>query len=230
METSVKSKNIFILLFTYLLGFFSCFIVLNTEKESILLLLNSINKEKVVTGIVTLEPEYEEEVLPVTIIASDDICPIRVDINGAVNKPGVYCFDNDSAVVDAVKKAGGFTNLAAFKYLAMRVNLANLMQDNTKIYIPYEQDQYCEVVNFTLPKEITNITEPVLPSDDPNDSPVCVNINGSDSNLLQTLNGVGPSTAQKIIDGRPYTKLEDLLNISGIGQATYDKFKDDICL
>jgi competence protein ComEA len=47
---------------------------------------------------------------------------------------------------------------------------------------------------------------------------------------LETLNGVGPSTAQKIIDGRPYTKIEDLLNVSGIGEATLNKFKDSICL
>jgi DNA uptake protein ComE-like DNA-binding protein len=45
-----------------------------------------------------------------------------------------------------------------------------------------------------------------------------------------TLNGVGESTAEKIIMGRPYAQIEDLLNVSGIGEATLAKFEDMICI
>ena len=57
-----------------------------------------------------------------------------------------------------------------------------------------------------------------------------ISINNASQAELESLSGVGPSTAQKIINGRPYGKLEDLMNVSGIGQVTYDKLKDGICL
>ena len=62
------------------------------------------------------------------------------------------------------------------------------------------------------------------------DSTECTNINSASMEELDALTGIGPSTAQKIIDGRPYQKIEDLLNVSGIGDATFAKFKDIICV
>jgi competence protein ComEA len=57
-----------------------------------------------------------------------------------------------------------------------------------------------------------------------------VNINTATKEQLITLNGVGEATAKRIIDGRPYSQINDLLNVSGIGEATLAKFKDDICI
>jgi len=107
------------------------------------------------------------------------------------------------------------------------------MKDNSKIYIPFESDYNCTLLAFSLPKEVVDIVIP--PKDDSNTQEDtqeggCISINNATQAELETLNGVGPSTAQKIIAGRPYTKIEDLLNVSGIGQATLDKFKDNICL
>jgi competence ComEA-like helix-hairpin-helix protein len=58
----------------------------------------------------------------------------------------------------------------------------------------------------------------------------CISINHATSEELQTLNGVGPSTATKIIDGRPYFNINDLLNVSGIGPATLEKLEPHVCL
>jgi competence ComEA-like helix-hairpin-helix protein len=58
----------------------------------------------------------------------------------------------------------------------------------------------------------------------------CVNINTASKEELTILNGVGDSTAEKIIQGRPYTQVEDLLNVSGIGEATLAKFEDMACI
>ena len=231
MESSTKAKNIFVLLIFFLLGLASGLILSNVEKESIQYLVESIREKKVIGESITVveqeEPLVEEKI---EIVQEVDICPIRVDISGAVKNPGVYCLEQNSAVVDLVKKAGGLSTGVAAKYLAMRINLASILYDNSKIYIPFEEDSICEVIKFTLPKEVLNITEPKPPKESESEEIACISINSASSEQLQSLTGVGPSTAQKIIDGRPYEKIEDILNVSGIGQATYGKFKDQICL
>ena len=230
MESSVKTKNILILSSFFLLGFLCGFTVASLGKEGISILLEEIKGEKVVDIKILEEEKVEIDQPLVQESVETDLCPIRVDISGAVKKPGVYCLETDSAVVDLVKKASGFVEGFAQKYVSMRVNLATLLTDNSKIYIPFEEDSICQVIDFKLPKEITNITEPKPPVEPGEEENECVSINGASKTQLETLNGVGPSTAQKIIDGRPYEKLEDILNVSGIGQATFDKFKDQICL
>ena len=231
MESSTKAKNIFVLLIFFLLGLASGLILSNIEKESIEYLIEGIREEKVIgESIAVIEediPLLEEEV---EVEQEVDICPIRVDISGAVKNPGVYCLEQNSAIVDLIRKAGGLSIEVAAKYLSMRINLASILYDNSKIYIPFEEDSICELVKFTLPKEVLNITEPKPPQESGGDEVACVSINSASSEQLQSLTGVGPSTAQKIIDGRPYEKIEDILNVSGIGQATYEKFKDQICL
>ena len=231
MESSTKAKNIFVLLIFFLLGLASGLILSNIEKESIEYLIEGIREEKVIgESIAVIEediPLVEEEV---EVEQEVDICPIRVDISGAVKNPGVYCLEQNSAIVDLIRKAGGLSIEVAAKYLAMRINLASILYDNSKIYIPFEEDSICELVKFSLPKEVLNITEPKPPQESGGDEVACVSINSASSEQLQSLTGVGPSTAQKIIDGRPYEKIEDILNVSGIGQATYEKFKDQICL
>lgn len=118
----------------------------------------------------------------------------------------------------------------------MKMNLATVMIDNSKIYIPFETDYDCNLLTFNLPKQVVDIViPPVEQENEPqqeseNEQQGCVSINTATQEELETLNGVGPSTAQKIIEGRPYTVLEDLLNVSGIGEATFNKFKDSICL
>jgi competence protein ComEA len=231
VESKLKIKNILTLILFYTLGFISSIVIINLNREDFAYLLSKFREERVIQSIVDIQIDQEQDK---TICEEekikDKVCPVLVDISGAVKKPGVYCFEEDSVVVDAVKKAEGFTSLAAIKYIAMKVNLATILQDNSKIYIPYEEDLLCEVIQFKLPKEIIDITIPKSPTDDSSKDSDCVSINNATKAELETLNGVGPSTAQKIIDARPFSKLEDILNVSGIGQLTYDKFKEDICI
>lgn len=168
-------------------------------------------------------------------------CKIHVDVSGALKRPGVFCLEEGSMVIDAITKAGGFTNQVAYRFVARKINLSQVLINNQKIYIPYEEETDCKLLSF-LPqaKEVetiinntsnTKLPTSETPADDSQDSSEkCININTATVEQLDTLNGVGPSMAQKIIEGRPYSKIEDLLNISGVGEVTFTKFKDQICI
>lgn len=163
-------------------------------------------------------------------------CSLFVDISGALRTPGVYCFNPGDRVIDAVKKAGGFSINASLEYVARSINLSKVLVNNQKIYIPSKEELLCELKQFTLKEEQVVIQNPegnTSPGGDITNNPVgnnCININTASITELDSLDGVGPSTAQKIIDSRPYNLTIDLLKVSGIGQATYDKFKDNICI
>lgn len=159
-------------------------------------------------------------------------CPIRVDISGAVNVPSVYCFDEGSIIMDAISTSNGLKKGYAKEYLSRKINLSLPLRNNQKIYIPFEYDVDCKLQEFAvIAKDVEdNLNDTETDTDTGNEGTECININTATKEELTTLNGVGDSTAQKIIDGRPYTQITDLLNVSGIGQATLDKFKDKICV
>lgn len=158
-------------------------------------------------------------------------CSINVDISGAVKDPGVYCFKEGSKLVDAVKRASGFAKGVAYRYVAMKINLSSPISNHQKIYIPFEEDVYCEVKSLQYVEEPQSSTQQEEIDNNTSDSTQsCININTATKDQLITLDGIGESTAQKIIDARPFEKVEDILEVSGIGDATYEKFKDDICV
>ncbi|MGI6423384.1 MAG: helix-hairpin-helix domain-containing protein [Candidatus Dojkabacteria bacterium] len=231
MESSVRTKNILTLFAFFTMGFTVGVGLVSVEKENLLVLLHQFRGERTLGVAVEQETEDVEEEKEEVVEPEVDLCAVRVDIAGAVQNPGVYCLEKDSAVVDAVQKAGGFTRQVAKKYVGMRVNLASLLVDNGKVYIPLEQDSICQLLEFKLPKEVEEIVQTKKTEQQTTDTPKeCVNINSGSKSELETLPGVGPSTAQKIIDNRPYKALEDLLNVSGIGEVTYAKLKEKICL
>jgi len=179
---------------------------------------------------------------------------IVVDIEGAVLSPGVFYLDEDSRVNDAVLKAGGLTEDADTRW----VNLAAKLSDGDKVYIPRKNESSGDLQNSSSGQNsaglqsspgVTNSTRPQEPvgiitqnttggsSVDTNASATnnasgLVNINTATSAQLQTLSGVGPVTAQKIIDYREnvgkFLKIEDIMRVSGIGIKTFEGFKDKI--
>lgn len=212
------------------------------------------SKEEV--EIVLQKEEYlEEEQIKDRAVQIDSGCTTFVDVSGALVRPGVYCLDSNSLIIDAVNKAGGFSRDAGLKFIARKINLAQPLINNQKLYFPYEKELICslqplvdesvwieEMMNtpvVELPTvepyediEQTSKTPPASTSSNTtnNDGNQCVNINTATKEQLITLNGVGEATAKRIIDGRPYSQINDLLNVSGIGEATLAKFKDDICI
>ena len=136
---------------------------------------------------------------------------LRVDVTGAVRNPGVVRLPANAIVADALVAAGGPTDEADLD----RLNKAAALRDGVQIHVPRRG----EAVPTALPA--AGAVAPGTPA-----PTTRVNINTASLAELDTLPGVGAVTAQRIIDGRPYSRVEDLLRVRGIGDATLAKLRD----
>lgn len=136
---------------------------------------------------------------------------IKVDIAGAVLKPGVYELNLDSRLQDLLVASGGLSSEADREWGAKNLNLASKLQDGGKVYIPKIGE------NFKPSGSQVEGTNTGL-----------ININTGSAQELDKLPGVGPVTAQKIISNRPYQAIEELLTKKAVGKATFEKIKDQI--
>jgi len=137
---------------------------------------------------------------------------IYIYVSGAVKQPDVYALDSDARAIDALNAAGGFRDSAATEAL----NLASPLEDGMQIHVLTKKEFEAQGSNIsTSGSNQTSAGEAGDMSDG------MVNLNTADSTQLQTLPGIGPVTAEKIVKDReingPYSSLEDLMRISGIG-------------
>jgi len=157
------------------------------------------------------------EDIEVSDVSSDIVTTIFVDVGGAVNISGLFALPAGSRVADAIEAAGGVTENAEIKY----INRACVLADGDKLYIPTVN----EVKDGTAPPSVGQGEVTVSSYSEPTSSLININTAGSDE--LQKLNGVGPAIAQKIIDYRDkrggFKRIEDLMNVSGIGAKTFEK-------
>ncbi|NRD75902.1 helix-hairpin-helix domain-containing protein [Bacillus sp. BRMEA1] len=144
---------------------------------------------------------------------------MMVDVKGQVKKPGVYLANTGERVNDVIARAGGLTDKAD----QGQVNFAEHVKDEMVIYIPAVGEKTAD-----LPNTVTK--EGGTPSGTSSQNQAKVNLNKADETQLQTLPGIGPAKAKMILDYRdksgPFKSIEDLKNISGIGDKTYEKLKD----
>ena len=152
-----------------------------------------------------------------TLAPSPTPAPLRVDVGGAVRSPGVYTVPPGSIVADAIAAAGGPAEDAALD----RINKAVPLRDGVQVYVPHTAD----AAPPAAPDRAVVI--PVVPEAAGGEAKL-VDLNTATPEELDTLPGVGPATAQRIIEGRPYSTIEDLMRVKGIGQATFDKLKERI--
>lgn len=155
---------------------------------------------------------------------------LQVHVTGAVSKPGVYHLSQGSRVIDAVNMAGptGEADLDSLK-------LASLLTDGQTISVPLKPEaiQAGSTPPAGAPVSSTAGTgRNVFTPQTGTKSPGLVNINMADQSQLDSLPGIGPALAQKIIQYRevngPFKSIDDLKNVSGIGDKNYENLKDRI--
>jgi competence protein ComEA len=153
---------------------------------------------------------------------------IYVDVSGAVVKPCVVCLPAGSRVFDAVEAAGGLSELADTR----TINQAAVLTDGEKIYVPTED----EVEAGTVPATANDTAAPGGAGVSSGGGDAVrdgkIDINKASAEDLQQLSGIGPALSQRIIDYRDahgaFKKTEDMKNVSGIGDKTFEKFRDVI--
>lgn len=173
--------------------------------------------------------ENKEETVEENETKKEEIEKIIVHVSGAVNDEGIVELDKNSRVADAIDMAGGVKENAYMK----DINLATKLEDGMKIYIPTKEE---------IEKQETNINSIITNTYDGNNSKntnynnemgkvnTKININTATKEELDTLPGIGESTANKIINYREengkFKSIEEIKEVSGIGDSKYEQIKD----
>ena len=156
---------------------------------------------------------------------------IIIHISGAVKKEGIVELEENSRISDAIEKAEGIKENADLQ----KINLAYKLEDGMKIYIP----EKCEKKDENEISENIKITEKedkyIIQSNNNTENnnkkeTTKVNINTANQSELESLPGIGASTAIKIIEYRKengkFSKIEDIKGVKRIGNAKYEKIKN----
>jgi len=139
---------------------------------------------------------------------------IVVDIEGAVVKPGVYRIPNGSRIDDLLSLAGGLTDEADSVWVGKTLNRAALLLDGGKLFIPTKSE--ASSVEITKKETVAGGVSSVNS---------LISINSASAKELDTLAGVGEVTSQKIISGRPYQTIDELLSRKIVGQSVFEKIR-----
>lgn len=144
---------------------------------------------------------------------------IYVDVGGSVNMPGVVLLPYGSRVFEAISSAGGVKGGGDTSAL----NLAAVLSDGDKIYVPNAADANGNDTGSGGSFFVTGTAQM---------STGKVNLNRATAAQLQTLSGIGPATAAKIIAYRtevgPFKTIKELMNVSGIGEKTFQKLEKSL--
>lgn len=166
-----------------------------------------------------LPTEFDNDVSTASPTARGEAAPqsIIVYVTGAVESPGLYTLKGEERIGDAVEAAGGLLPEAATAV----VNLAQQVTDGMQVHIPRTD----EVQHNEPSAGVAGVPANTGAEAGGTGSLAPVNINTADSASLQTLDGIGPATAQKILDYRSahgaFQSKEELKNVSGIGDKKY---------
>lgn len=151
--------------------------------------------------------------------------PVRtiVDIAGAIERPGVYEVSTGGRLKDVLIQAGGLSADAHKDYFSRNFNLAKLITDQEKIYVPSSLE-----INSGIFEESLKSIDYTAPNSSQGLIGNKININNASSDELDTLPGIGKITAEKILQNRPYSIIEELLTKKIINKNVYQQIKDSI--
>jgi len=163
----------------------------------------------------------EEEIVEET----EECEEIILHIIGAVKNPGIVKIKEGSRIVDVIEAAGGITEDAD----TSKINLAYVVEDGQKIFVPSITDEITEETEYVTSESGDNII-----IDNNEGENVMVNINKATQTELETLPGIGPAMALRIIEHREengnFENIEDIKNVKGIGDAKFENIKNNICV
>jgi competence protein ComEA len=139
--------------------------------------------------------------------------PIHVHVCGAVSQPGVYALAPGSITQQAIEAAGGLTSEA----VPSALNLAAVLEDGQKVYVPEHENHTASITSSA------STTVDSTPGE-------LININTASASELDLLPGIGPALANSIIEHRqnygPFTSIDGIINVSGIGPAKFAELRD----
>ncbi len=182
-----------------------------------------IQKFPVETGLITLSTlvfigafivtsnskEFDGSVVTMAGSGRENTVNVTIHVAGAVRKPGIYTLKEGSRLNDAIEKAGGLADNANRLVIGQQINLAQLLQDQEKVYIP----------NISEEVALSDLTDETVENNS------LVSVNGDSESELEKLPGIGPITASKIYNSRPYKALEELYTKGVISKKLYDKIE-----
>ena len=185
-----------------------------------------------ITDINTIETSEENEAKEQKKV--DITNKIMVYITGEVKNPGIYELEENSRIKDVIEKAGGLKETADIT----DINLATILQDEDKITIPtkdktMEEKQNTERIQSNKQSKTTEKsqnTTSISTNTTGKNQNTKVNINTATQTELETLPGIGPSTASKIVSYRKengkFKSIEEIKKVNGIGESKYKKIKE----
>ena len=201
-----KQKIIFFIILSIMILFIIYYLYYNLYFND----LNIFEEKPLITNDVIINNNISN--IPNITEQTEDL--IVVYICGAVQESKVVTLKENSRVCDAIDAAGGLSKDADLT----DINLAYILEDAEKIYIPKKGEEY--KVNYN--------------SSDNTNSSNKININKASQAELETIPGIGPSTALKIINYREtngkFSKIEDIKNVTGIGDSKYNNIKEYITI
>jgi len=156
--------------------------------------------------------------------SSQSSATIFVDIEGAVEKPGVYELLANSRINDLLIRAGGLSAEADREWISKNINLAQKLQDGAKVYIPSQKEvrQFGGPALSTIGEgtgEVAGVSGSVIGK---------ININTASQAQLESLWGIGEKRAADIIANRPYQSIDELVTKAKIPKSVVEKIKEKI--
>ena len=233
-EFNKKQKVIIVIIGSMIIIAFLYYIY---TKEDNMVISTEETAEKNLVGNTVENLEENEET------TKENTNKIVVHVSGAVNKEGIVELEENSRISDAISKAEGLKENADTK----KINLAYKLEDGMKIYIPtieesmnqneQNQNESQSLMDQTS-QYITSSSEIIQDGQTNGTSETKtnekININTATQTELETLPGIGPSTSLKIVNYRKengnFKTIEDIKEVSGIGEVKYENIKDLICV
>lgn len=155
---------------------------------------------------------------------------IFVDVSGAVKKPNIYQIDFGARLKDVVDSAGGLSDEADTVFFNRNFNLARIVIDQEKIYIPSMVEinngvfmENPRTLDYTLPRQNPDV--PAGTTEGSQESVAIINLNFATIEEFDQLPGIGQITANKIITNRPYSTIDELLTKKIVNKSVYEKIK-----